>query len=79
MNLLLQFMTSFRPFGSEIYTLGVSLMLYATEIRRAIAISSTHVQGRYIPLIATRILDKNRALDGEGRDTLPLKSVIIGN
>ena len=37
------------------------------------------MQGRYLPVFASEIVDQNTIAKAEGRDALNLKSVLIGN
>ena len=37
------------------------------------------LQGRYLPVFASEVIDQNAIAKAEGRDTLNLKSVLIGN
>lgn len=42
-------------------------------------VADSRIQGRYLPIFASAVVDGNRALVAEGKKPINLQSVLIGN
>jgi hypothetical protein len=54
-------------------------MGYASELSARTLIENNLAQGRYLPVFASEIYDQNQVALRQGRPTINLQSVLIGN